>query len=61
MEDSAQKSFFSLTERQVLLIRDANLDDVNQEAVEESIRPSVVQFVSEKLKEITHGSLLEQK
>ena len=61
MEDSAQKSFFSLTEQQVLLIRDANLDDVNQEAVEKSIRPSVVKFMSEKLKEITHGSLLEQK
>ena len=61
MEDSAQKSFFSLTERQVLLIRDANLDDDNQEAVEKLIRPSVVKFVSEKLKEITNGSLLEQK
>ena len=61
MEDSAQKSFFSLTERQVLLIRDANLDEVNQEAVEKSIGPSVVKFVSEKLKEITPGSLLEQR
>ncbi len=61
MEDSAQKSFFSLAERQVLLIRAPNLDEVNQEAVEKFMRPQVVKFISEKLKEITPGSVLEQK
>ena len=62
LEDSAQKSFFSLTELQVLLIRDANLDEVNQEAVEKSIRPSVAKFISEKLNEIRLvGSVIQQK
>ena len=50
LDPNAQKSVGELLEKHVLLVQSVLQDPLNQEEVEETIRPSVVNFVFERLK-----------